>query len=285
MPFQVTGLLSTITPLDILDILIVAFILYKMYMGVKDTRALALLKGIIVLLVITLLSKVLELYVIYWLLQKLMTMMLVALPVVFQPELRRALEHLGRGRLFKKKTFLDTEETETFLTHIVNTAGALSQNKIGALMVLERETGLGDYADTGVKIDGIVSSEFLINVFIPNTPLHDGATIIRGNRVVAAGCLLPLTDDRTLNKELGTRHRAAIGMTEQTDSVVIVVSEETGIISLAREGRLTRYLDKETLKETLRPLLKDNSTSLSDLLNWRQCKWGNLPITKIILPN
>ncbi|MBQ5636314.1 MAG: diadenylate cyclase CdaA [Selenomonadales bacterium] len=273
MAFQVTGLLSTITLLDIVDILIVAFILYKMYMGVKDTRALALFKGIIVLLVITLLSKVLELYVIYWLLQKLMTMMLVALPVVFQPELRRALEHLGRGRLFKKQTFLDTEETETFLTHIVNTAGALSQNKIGALMVLERETGLGDYADTGVKIDGIVSSEFLINVFIPNTPLHDGATIIRGNRVVAAGCLLPLTDDRTLNKELGTRHRAAIGMTEQTDSVVIVVSEETGIISLAREGRLTRYLDKETLKETLRPLLKESGTSLSDLLNWRQFKW------------
>lgn len=272
MPLQITGLISTITFLDIVDILIVAFILYKLYMGVKDTRALALFKGIIILLVITLLSKVLQLYVIYWLLQKLMTMMLIALPVVFQPELRRALEHLGRGRLFKKNSFLNTEETEVLLTHLANTASALSQNKIGALMVIERDTGLGDYADTGIKIDGLVSSEFLINVFIPNTPLHDGATIIRGNRVVAAGCLLPLTDDRTLNKELGTRHRAAIGMTEQTDSVVIVVSEETGIISLAREGRLTRYLDKETLKDTLRPLLKDNNTSLSDLLNWRQLK-------------
>lgn len=272
MPLQITGLISTITFLDIVDILIVAFILYKLYMGVKDTRALALFKGIIILLVITLLSKVLQLYVIYWLLQKLMTMMLVALPVVFQPELRRALEHLGRGRLFKKNSFLNTEETEVLLAHLANTASALSQNKIGALMVIERDTGLGDYADTGIKIDGVVSSEFLINVFIPNTPLHDGATIIRGNRVVAAGCLLPLTDDRTLNKELGTRHRAAIGMTEQTDSVVIVVSEETGIISLAREGRLTRYLDKETLKDTLRPLLKDNNTSLSDLLNWRQLK-------------
>lgn len=272
MPLQITGLISTITFLDIVDILIVAFILYKLYMGVKDTRALALFKGIITLLVITLLSKVLQLYVIYWLLQKLMTMMLIALPVVFQPELRRALEHLGRGRLFKKNSFLNTEETEVLLTHLANTASALSQNKIGALMVIERDTGLGDYADTGIKIDGLVSSEFLINVFIPNTPLHDGATIIRGNRVVAAGCLLPLTDDRTLNKELGTRHRAAIGMTEQTDSVVIVVSEETGIISLAREGRLTRYLDKETLKDTLRPLFKDNNTSLSDLLNWRQLK-------------
>ncbi len=272
MPLQITGLISTITFLDIVDILIVAFILYKLYMGVKDTRALALFKGIIILLMITLLSKVLQLYVIYWLLQKLMTMMLVALPVVFQPELRRALEHLGRGRLFKKNSFLNTEETEVLLTHLANTASALSQNKIGALMVIERDTGLGDYADTGIKIDGLVSSEFLINVFIPNTPLHDGATIIRGNRVVAAGCLLPLTDDRTLNKELGTRHRAAIGMTEQTDSVVVVVSEETGIISLAREGRLTRYLDKETLKDTLRPLLKDNNTSLSDLLNWRQLK-------------
>lgn len=272
MPLQITGLISTITFLDIVDILIVAFILYKLYMGVKDTRALALFKGIIILLVITLLSKVLQLYVIYWLLQKLMTMMLVALPVVFQPELRRALEHLGRGRLFKKNSFLNTEETEVLLNHLANTVSALSQNKIGALMVIERDTGLGDYADTGIKIDGIVSSEFLINVFIPNTPLHDGAAIIRGNRVVAAGCLLPLTDDRTLNKELGTRHRAAIGMTEQTDSIVVVVSEETGIISLAREGRLTRYLDKETLKDTLRPLLKSSNTSLSDLLNWRQLK-------------
>lgn len=257
---------------DAVDIAIITVLIYHLILLTKETRAFQVLKGIGIVFIAALVSDVLQLVTISWLLNSLLSVGIILAVVLFQPELRRALEHLGRGRLFKKNSFLNTEETEVLLTHLANTASALSQNKIGALMVIERDTGLGDYADTGIKIDGLVSSEFLINVFIPNTPLHDGATIIRGNRVVAAGCLLPLTDDRTLNKELGTRHRAAIGMTEQTDSVVIVVSEETGIISLAREGRLTRYLDKETLKDTLRPLLKDNNTSLSDLLNWRQLK-------------
>ncbi|MDU2065071.1 MAG: diadenylate cyclase CdaA [Sporomusaceae bacterium] len=269
MLLQIRGILATITLLDIVDILIVAFFLYKFYSMMKDTRAVALLKGLIVLLVATLVSKWLGLNVINWILQKTMTVVLVALPVVFQPELRRALEQLGRGGIFKKNIFLNAEETESFLDEITKATVVLSQNKIGALIIFERETGLTDYIETGIKVGGLVSSEFLINIFIPNTPMHDGAVIIRGDRVMAAGCLLPLTDDRTLNKELGTRHRAAIGISEQADCVVVVVSEETGTISIARGGQLIRHLDQESLKNMLRPIFVGKTLSLGDLFNRR----------------
>lgn len=269
MLLQIRGIISTISFLDIIDIVIVAYFLYKLYIMISGTRAVALLKGLVVLLVATLVSKWLGLNVINWLLQKTMTVVLVALPVVFQPELRRALEQLGRGRFFHNRAQLNAEEKETLFDELARTVTDLSKNKIGALMVIERETGLNDYIETGIKVDGLVSSEFLINIFIPNTPLHDGAVIIRGNRVQAAGCLLPLSDDRSLNKELGTRHRAAIGITEQTDAVVIVISEETGIISLARGGRLHRYMDAEKLKEQLAPLFIAKSSSLSELFSWR----------------
>ncbi|MPM98190.1 Cyclic di-AMP synthase CdaA [bioreactor metagenome] len=165
---------------------------------------------------------------------------------------------------------MDEEAAANLIEGISKTVLVLAQNKIGALIVLERETGLNDYIETGIKVDGLVSSEFLINIFIPNTPLHDGAAILRGNRVMAAGCLLPLTEDRSLNKELGTRHRAAIGISEQTDAMVIVVSEETGVISVARGGRLDRHLDTESLQEKLRPLFVAKHNSLADFLNWRQ---------------
>jgi diadenylate cyclase len=269
IPLQLRGILSTITFLDVIDILLVAFVLYKLYYLIKDTRAVALLKGLVVLLMATLISRWFGFNVINWLLQKAMTVVLVALPVVFQPELRRALEQLGRGKIFRKSSVLNAEETEVLVNDLSRAVAALAKNKIGALIVLERETGLNDYIETGVKVDGIVSSEFLINVFIPNTPLHDGAVIIRGDRIMAAGCLLPLSEDRTLNKELGTRHRAAIGISEQTDAIVIVVSEETGIISVAQGGRLQRYLDTEALKDTLRPHLVSKQTTFSDYLNWR----------------
>jgi len=269
MLLQIRGILSTVTLLDILDVVLVAFVLYKLYFLIKDTRAVALLKGLVVLLFATLVSKWLGLNVVNWLLQKSMTVVLVALPVVFQPELRRALEQLGRGKIFSKTGFMNEEEAETLLAEVTRAVTSLSKNKIGALLVFERAIGLNDYIDTGMKIDGLVSSEFLTNIFIPNTPMHDGAVIIRGNRVMAAGCLLPLTEDRTLNKELGTRHRAAIGMTEQTDSVVVVVSEETGTISYVYGGRMTRYLDSETLKAKLRPFLVNKQASFTDFFNWR----------------
>ena len=267
---QFQAIISTISLLDIFDMVIVAFVIYKLYVMIKDTRALALLKGLIIMLIATAISKWLGLNVIYWLLQKTMTVMLVALPVVFQPELRRALEQLGRGGLFKKSVFLNEEEQEVLLDNLAKAVAVLAKNKIGALIVLERETGLNDYIETGIKVDGLVSNEFLINIFIPNTPLHDGAVILRGNRIMAAGCLLPLTEDRSLNKELGTRHRAAIGLAEQTDAVVVVVSEETGIISMARSGRLVRDLDADLLKGKLRPLFANKNHPLGNFLNWRQ---------------
>jgi diadenylate cyclase len=266
---QIQGTLTTMSLLDIVDIVIVAFVLYESYIMIKDTRAVALLKGLIVLLAATLVSKWLGLNVINWLLQKTMTVVLVALPIVFQPELRRALEQLGQGNLFGKNVFLDEEQTMSLLNELAKALTVLARNKIGALVVLEREIGLNDYIDTGLKVDGLVSSEFLINVFIPNTPLHDGAVIIRGNRMMAAGCLLPLSDDRDLNKELGTRHRAAIGITEQTDAIVVVVSEETGIISVARGGHLLRYLDANDLKDKLQPLFARKHSALSDFFRRR----------------
>lgn len=269
MLLQMRGILSTITLLDIADIVIVTFVLYKMYVMIKDTRAVALLKGLVVLMFATLVSKWLGLNVINWLLQKTFSVLLVALPIVFQPELRRALEQLGKGGFLRKNVLLNEEEAETLLGELAKAVTVLAKNKIGALLVIEREIGLNDYIETGLKVDGIVSSEFIINIFIPNTPMHDGAVIIRGNRVMAAGCLLPLTEDLSLSKELGTRHRAAIGLTEQTDAVVVIVSEETGTISLARGGHLVRYLDTETLKEKLKPLFTNKPSAFSDLLNWR----------------
>lgn len=273
MPIQLKGLLSTIGLLDLVDIIIVAFIVYKVYVMLQDTRAITLVKGLLVLVVLTMISNWLGLNVIYWLLQKTVTVVFVALPLVFQPELRRTLEHLGQGKLFGRSVFLNVEETRSLVNEIDKAVVILSQNKIGALIVLEREIGLNDYCATGIQIDGLITSEFLINVFIPNTPLHDGAAIVRGNRMVAAGCLLPLTEDRSLSKELGTRHRAAIGISEQSDSIVVVVSEETGTISIARDGRIIRHLDSEQLKQNLRPLFAARRPNLIDFFsNWRHSK-------------
>jgi TIGR00159 family protein len=269
MLLQLRGIISTIGWRDVIDIVLVAVLLYKLYMVIKDTRALTLLKGLIVLLVATLVSKWLGLNVINWLLQKSMTVVLVALPIVFQPELRRALEQLGRGRLFGKSAFLNEEEAQSLLEETVKAVAVLAKNKIGALLVFERETRLNDFVETGIKIDGLVSSEFFTNIFIPNTPLHDGAVIVRGNRIAAAGCILPLTDDPTLSKELGTRHRAALGISEQSDAIIVVVSEETGIISVAESGRLLRYVEPARLKDFLRPLYFSKSSPFSDFFNRR----------------
>ena len=194
LPLQ--GFISSFRLLDILDILLVAFVLYKLFILIRNTRAVALIKGLLVLGVVTVVSKVLDLHVINWMLQQGMTVILVALPVVFQPELRRALEQIGRGRFFRSGQVISMEELERLIDEIVAISESLSKTHTGALIVFEREVGLNDYIDTGIAIDGLVSRELLGNIFIPNTPLHDGAVIIRENRIMAAGCLLPLTSDR-----------------------------------------------------------------------------------------
>lgn len=273
VPTQLRGILSTIGPLDILDILIVAIILYKVYEMLQDTRAITLVKGLLVLLGITLVCNWMELHVISWLLQKAVTLIFVALPIVFQPELRRALEHLGQGRFLGNAALLDDEQARSVVHELVRAVRTLASTKTGALLVIERNMGLNDISATGIQIDGLITAEFLLNVFIPNTPLHDGAAVIRGNRLIAAGCLLPLTENRTLSTELGTRHRAAIGLSEQCDALIVVVSEETGTISIAENGHIMRHLDKETLQAMLEPAFSSMKPGFRELVeNWRKKK-------------
>ena len=228
---QIQGLLMTMRLWDALDILVVAFFFYRMYILVRDTRATALLKGLVFLGLFTLFAGWLQLHVVSWILDKLMTVLIVALPVVFQPELRRALEQLGRGKFYISSRIMDEAELDAVIDHVVESTMTMAKNKVGALIVFERTVGLDDRIDTGIRLEALVSKELLGNIFIVNTPLHDGAVIIRDNRIMAAGCLLPLTRDRSLSSELGTRHRAGIGMSEQADCVVVIVSEETGTVS------------------------------------------------------
>ena len=253
MPTEIHALLPTIGLWDLADILIVAAILYKLYEMLQDTRAIALVKGLLILLALTLVSDWLSLNVIHWLLQKVVTLLFVALPIVFQPELRRTLEHLGQGHFLGRSVYLDADEARSVINDIARAVKTLSATKTGALLVIERNIGLNDVSATGVRIDGLITTDFLLNVFIPNTPLHDGAAVIRGKRLVAAGCLLPLTENRALPTELGTRHRAAIGLSEQCDALIVVVSEETGTISVVENGHIMRHLDSDTLKNLLAP--------------------------------
>lgn len=237
---------------DIIDMVIVAFVFYKLYMLIRETRAEQLIKGILVLLIATQVSGLLQFHVINWILRNTMTVGLIALLIVFQPELRRALEYIGRTK-FLTKSIIDIEEEEikNIVKELVEAVGSLSRQKIGALIIIERETGLSEIIETGTQIGASISSELLINIFIPNTPLHDGAVVIRKGQILAAGCLLPLTDNPNISKALGTRHRAGIGITEKSDSLAIVVSEETGNISIAENGKIKRFLNTENLSQIL----------------------------------
>ena len=266
MIVQLQGLVSTIGVLDIIDIVVVAYFLYRVYLMLKNTRAATLVKGLLVLVGFMIICRTLNLHVISWLLEKSMTVIMVALPVVFQPELRRALEQIGRGKLFRKGSELDEQELDAMLEDVAAATKVMSKAKVGALMVFERATGLVERIETGVPIDGLVSSGLIQNIFVKDTPLHDGAVVIRGNRIVAACCLLPLTENRNLSQELGTRHRAAIGISEQSDAMVLVVSEETGAISIALNGELMRYLTVEDVKEILRNAIIQPHVAVKDNL-------------------
>lgn len=237
----------------ILDIFLVTVLIYQLLMLIKGTRAVQLINGLIVFLIVSFVVSKAGLTMVNWLLNQATTMLVVALPIVFQPELRRMLEKLGRGKFITMHTNSEgPEEYKKLIEELVKCAQLLSQRRIGALIVLEKNTGIQEFVETGVKIDGIVSSEFLVNIFIHNSPLHDGAVILRGSRVAAAGCFLPLTQSPNLQKDLGTRHRAAIGISEVSDALVIVVSEETGIISVAQHGHIQRYFDEKNLRDLLK---------------------------------
>lgn len=246
---------------DVIDIAIVAFIIYKALMLLEGTRALQLFKGIAVILALVPLSSLARLYMLNWLLERAMTVFFVFIIVVFQPELRRALEYIGRNNLFSKRLFTvdrdGMQSLDSLVAAIAEATVSLSRQRIGGLIVIKGRTGLNEVVDTGTRLDSVVTSELLINIFIPNTPLHDGAVVIEEGRITAAACILPLSSNTAISKELGTRHRSALGISENSDAMTIVVSEETGAISMTKEGRMTRYMDLDQLKSRMTAFLKE----------------------------
>ncbi len=237
--------------LDIFDILLVSVIVYRLLLIIKGTKAAQMLIGLGVLLIASLLSKYLELYTIDWLIQSFWAQAVLALIILFQPEIRRALAQMGETQFLQ--TFASAEELKS-LEEIVRASVSLANRKIGALIVIERDTSLKDFVEIGTPLDAKVSKELLTSIFHPTSPIHDGAVIIKGNRIVSAGCFLPITFSPEVSKSLGTRHRAGIGLSEETDAVVIVVSEETGMVSVAINGKLETNLDMGKLRSVLTDL-------------------------------
>lgn len=246
-----------VTVTDIVEILIIAFLLYHILVWFKTTRAWTLFKGILVILVFILLAAIFQMNTILWIADKTINVGIIAILVIFQPEMRKALEQLGRKRFISTLFSFDNGKnmverySERTVNEMVKACYEMGKVKTGALIVIENDVQLGEYERTGIELDSILSSQLLINIFEKNTPLHDGAIIVRGNRVVAATCYLPLSDNLALSKDLGTRHRAAVGISEVSDSMTIVVSEETGKVSLAVEGELYRNIDEVFLKKKL----------------------------------
>jgi diadenylate cyclase len=237
---------------DVLDILIVATIIYQLLRFTRQTRGSSVFKGFVVILIVTWISAAVKLRALNWVLVQLINTGAVLLVVIFQPELRRALEQIGRGRIMgTSKARSNDMEIERIVNAFVDALTRLARRRVGALIVIEGNTGLKDVIESGTLVDARISSALIENIFEPNTPLHDGAVVVRGESVYAAACILPLTDDQSISRDLGTRHRAAIGVTETTDAIALVVSEETGVISMARGGKLSRYLDAKSLSELL----------------------------------
>lgn len=261
---------QNITVWDIVDILLVTGIFYSMYRLFRETRAWQLFRGIILIIIFQAVTNMLNLYTINWFLNGAVTVGVIALLIVFQPELRRALEFLGRGNLFKQSlTEMHGESVSNIVNETMRAVTSLQRQQIGALIVIQRKTGLTDVVETGTRMDAQLTSELLINIFIPGTPLHDGAVVIKDDKIIAASCFLPLTDSNKLDKELGTRHRAAIGISERSDALAIVVSEETGAISYAEHGTISRRVDEETLLEKLTSIYTHDEQSFF-LNTWRK---------------
>ena len=246
----------TLRWIDFFDIMIVAILFYYILLWLQGTRAIPLIRGLVVILLIYLGGRVLGLHTINWLFDKFVAVVAVMLVILFQPELRRTLERFGRGKLLGTLGFAPAPHGSFYVRNVVRAVEQLSEAKIGALIILERMSGLTEYLESGVRLDAMLSAELLVSIFNPKSPLHDGAVAIQGDRVLAASCLLPLSESRLLDKRLGTRHRAAVGISELSDALAIVVSEKTGIISLAENGFLVRYLTKDQLEEKIFSLYK-----------------------------
>ncbi|MEL7610009.1 MAG: diadenylate cyclase CdaA [Bacillota bacterium] len=259
----ITSGFSQFSLLDSVDILIIAVILYNVIMLTKQTRAYQVLKGLGMLFLAASASQLLGLTVVSWLLDSVVKSGILVAVILFQPEFRRALEQIGRGRFFDRSLFTSiSPASEEVVGELHRAVLNMAKRRVGALIVLEQRTGLGDIISTGTRIDGRLSAALIENIFEPNTPLHDGAAIVRDGIIVAAACILPLSDDLMLARELGTRHRAALGISVVSDSITIVVSEETGIVSVARDGKLVRYIDSKALRDLLESTFlpqKDNA--------------------------
>lgn len=263
-----------ITIIDLVEIFIIAFIVYHIMLWVKNTRAWMLFKGIIFLLLFILVASICKMDVILWIATKTVNVGIIALFIIFQPELRKALEQLGRKNILKPifaggESITDNDFSDKTVNEITRAVFEMGSVCTGALIVIENEINLDEYESTGIKVDAVVSSQLLINIFEHNTPLHDGAVIIRGNRVAAATCYLPLSDNNKLSKDLGTRHRAGVGISEVTDSITIIVSEETGKVSIASNGELTRNVDPDYLKGKLFYRQKKNSDNSKRFKKWK----------------
>lgn len=250
------------TVADVLDILIVAFLLYELLMLTKETRASAVLKGFVMLVAASWISDLLGLTALNWVLLNVVNNGAVVLVILFQPELRKALEQIGRGAIHKTSRALDVEDAPHIVQELTSCLLTLSRRRVGALIVFEQRVGLKDVVETGTTLNSQISAALLENIFEPNTPLHDGAVVIRGTRIMAAACILSLSEGKAISRELGTRHRAALGVTETTDAISLIVSEETGIISMARDGKLIRHLDRAALEEVLTSLYRPKELGL-----------------------
>lgn len=238
---------------DAIDIVIIAVLIYHIILLTKETRAYQVLKGVGILFIAALISYALQLETISWLLNSLISVGILVAVVLFQPEIRRVLEHIGRGKIFSRESLntLMAGHGEGIVNEMHQAITNLARRRVGALIVVEMRTGLGDIINSGIRINGDISAPLIENVFEPNTPLHDGAMIIQNGEIAAAACILPLAEDIAVARELGTRHRAALGISSVSDSVTIVVSEETGVISMARDGKLVRYIDSKALRDVL----------------------------------
>lgn len=248
------------TWVDYLDIAIMAVLIYQLFLITRRTRSMQVFKGLLILILASYVSEMLGLVSINYLLHGVLSNGILVLLILFQPEVKRTLEHLGRTAIWDRSQEQDESERNT--EEITGCLQRLSRRRVGALVVIEQKTGLQEFIDTGTRLDAVISSGLLENIFEPNTPLHDGAVIIRGGRIEAAACILALSENNAISHDLGTRHRAALGVSESTDAVVLIVSEETGIISMAQGGRLTRHLDGDALRKVLRRIYTQDHSVL-----------------------
>ncbi len=267
---QFTDLQPVSIFINFIDVLLVWYVVYKVLTLIKGTKAVQLLKGIFVIIFAKIVTEIFGLNTLDWLLEEIIEWGLLAVIIIFQPEIRRALEQIGRGKLFQRTNSQQDEQQTVLIEAMKKSVSYMAKRRIGALISIERDTGLTDYIETGIKMNADMTSELLINIFIPNTPLHDGAVIVQRDQIAAAACYLPLSESAFISKELGTRHRAALGLSEVTDAIVIIVSEETGAISIAEDGKIDRNLSLEDFGDKLRVLWfgPEQESNLASKLSW-----------------